>query len=432
MQMVSLSPQKLRIAIAILTLFAASCAAVYSADSDEPAPASAQDSVSTEHSHSKHHSTHADGSKREREHDQRALAERPPLKATVTAEAKPDPVREQIDQVILQALDNHEELKVYSARVSKYKRPHQRLIALTRDALNYVMFYRGESASNEARKVILEEQKDSKSDASAQLHRQKVIDQTELAVTTNMMQIASGLGSTDPDVRQQEISQALSGLKPLIGEEAAQQALARMEEWAKGLQLDEGAYHQRPWSIADKRTKLQQIAQGTLSTDPVIDEIKESVHKFYHSKLYLTASRTVHSALGIGCLTPTIVGTACQVVQFGIVMATGGSEEDKLLREIYLDKRLEDRSQVINEKAHMALDNYQLSVLQKNPILLSFCESMIRQMAGPDGAQAILSNAPTTDASIPQKDAKSSLNTDTKPESPTHALTEREPADSTL
>ena len=71
-------------------------------------------------------------------------------------------------------------------------------------------------------------------------------------------------------------------------------------------------------------------------------------------------------------------------------MATGGAEEDKMLRELYLDKRLDSRSQVIAEKSHLALENYQIAKLTKNPVLLAYCESVIKQMTGPDAVRSVL------------------------------------------
>jgi hypothetical protein len=86
--------------------------------------------------------------------------------------------------------------------------------------------------------------------------------------------------------------------------------------------------------------------------------------------------------LGAASMTPTFVGPAAKTALVAFVMATGGPEQCKLLKELYLDKRLESRWKVLNEEAHMAVENYQLAVLTKNPTLLCYSESIVGQMVG--------------------------------------------------
>ena len=61
-------------------------------------------------------------------------------------------------------------------------------------------------------------------------------------------------------------------------------------------------------------------------------------------------------------------------------MATGGPEQAKLLKELYLDKRFESRWKVLNEEAHLAVENYQVAILTHNPVLLAYSESVVSQM----------------------------------------------------
>ena len=81
-------------------------------------------------------------------------------------------------------------------------------------------------------------------------------------------------------------------------------------------------------------------------------------------------------------MTPTFVGPAAKTALVAFVMATGGPEQCKLLKELYLDKRLESRCKALNEEAHLAVDNYQLALLTKNPVLLGYSESLVGQMIG--------------------------------------------------
>jgi hypothetical protein len=115
------------------------------------------------------------------------------------------------------------------------------------------------------------------------------------------------------------------------------------------------------------------------------------VHKYNHkSKFAMVTSHIVETTLGAASLTPTFVGPAAKVALLSFVMATGGPESCKLTKELYLDKRLESRWKVVNEEAHLALDNYHIAVLTKNPVLLAFSESLVGEMSGVDTVPAIL------------------------------------------
>lgn len=74
-------------------------------------------------------------------------------------------------------------------------------------------------------------------------------------------------------------------------------------------------------------------------------------------------------------------------------MATGGPESCKLLKELYLDKRFESRCKVISEEAHMAIDNYQMALMTRNPVLLACSESLLGQMIGEMGVKEIMGTA---------------------------------------
>src|SRR5262249_54276210 len=248
--------------------------------------------------------------------------------------------------------------------------------------------------SSEAGDVILEEKLKLKDKSSSEYLRQKLVDELGLEVTYNVLQLATGLGSPDPQDGQDQISAAAATLEKLVGPEAAKNALAELTQWRKTIDIPEPAYGQRPWSIAQRREKVKYIMESSIKTDPVIQEITAKVHKYNRrSKLSLATSRVVKTTLGLAAFSPTIVSPAAQVGEFFYVMATGGPEEDKLLSELYLDKRLNSRSKYLNEKAHLVLDNHQMAILTHNPVLLVCTESLIRQMTGPDGVSVVLGQA---------------------------------------
>src|SRR5262249_37117353 len=100
------------------------------------------------------------------------------------------------------------------------------------------------------------------------------------------------------------------------------------------------------------------------------------------SKIAMATSQVAQTTLGTASLAPSFFGPAAKVALLSFVMATGGPESCKLMKELYLDKRFESRLKVITEEAHLAVENYQTAVLTHNVPLLAFSESMIAEMAG--------------------------------------------------
>src|SRR5690606_13528977 len=104
------------------------------------------------------------------------------------------------------------------------------------------------------------------------------------------------------------------------------------------------------------------------------------LHKYNkRSKAMMVTSSVVQTLLGAASLTPTFIGPAAKTALVTFIMATGGPEQAKLMKELYLDKRLESRWKVLNEETHLALDNYQLAILTRNPVLLGCSESVVGQ-----------------------------------------------------
>jgi len=92
---------------------------------------------------------------------------------------------------------------------------------------------------------------------------------------------------------------------------------------------------------------------------------------------------------------------------------TGGPEQDKLLKEVYLSKCLQSRANLINEKAHLAVDCYDMAVLTKNAPLLSCTKDLIRQMTNEKAMLAFLDagagTAPTKAAAAAAATASASV-----------------------
>jgi hypothetical protein len=134
-----------------------------------------------------------------------------------------------------------------------------------------------------------------------------------------------------------------------------------------------------------------QVLNTALQNDELVKVIRTKLHKYNgHSKFSQISNKVINTSLSLAALTPTFVSPAAQVTQFLYVAATGGPEESKLLKELYFDRRLEERLHRLSQETNLALANYNIAILTKNPALLGCCESMIKKMVGEEGAAAIL------------------------------------------
>lgn len=288
-----------------------------------------------------------------------------------------------IDELLEEALVRDPRSEALEKAVDHYRKPIQRVIAEGKDATNYVIPYRGFGPSKEAGNLILDEDVKIKSKAAAEYARQKQVDEMHLKVVSSMMQIAMGLGMDD-QIRGEEITESgVSSLGDLVGRESAERTKLKLTALVASMNIPDEVYDQQMWDVHQKQDKQREILELSLEDDPVLHQIKKHLHKYNkRSKAMMVTSSVVQTLLGAASLTPTFIGPAAKTALVTFIMATGGPEQAKLMKELYLDKRLESRWKVLNEETHLALDNYQLAILTRNPVLLGCSESVVGQMIG--------------------------------------------------
>jgi hypothetical protein len=296
-----------------------------------------------------------------------------------------------LDQLVDAALARDEKTKVLDNAVRHYRKKSQVVIAESKDAMDYLVPFRGFAVSSEAGDVILGEQLKLKSKASAEYARQKHVDETHVKLVSSMMQVAMGLGMNDRTRGEQVSHTGYEQLKALAGEEEAQKTMQMFSAWTTELTIPESVYKQADWDVTQKQELMKQVMAEALDADPIIHQIKKRIHKYNQRSNFSRASaKVIQTTLGVASLTPSFVGPAAKAALVSYVMATGGPEQYKLLKQLYLDKRFESRWKVLNEEAHLALDNYQIASLTRNPVLMACSESLVGQMTNPDVARRIL------------------------------------------
>lgn len=274
-----------------------------------------------------------------------------------------------LDSIVTIALNKNPQYGAYSEAVNKYNTPYQKAVAQGKDALDYMLPYRGFGPSSEGGDVILGENSRVKGLSSAVYLKQKLIDETHLKVTAAILEMAMGIGSNN----DKTTLNGYNSLKSLIGDEA--------DKVKQSISSLSGSPRDANWSILEKQDRFKALIKGSIEGDQVVKDVVAAVNKYNHkSKASMTVSHIVEPLLGAVSLTPMFIGPMARGILLDYVMMTGGSEENKLLKEIYLDRRLESRVMLITEEGHMTLDAVQIGYLTNNSTLSAVAESLIDEM----------------------------------------------------
>jgi len=284
----------------------------------------------------------------------------------------------------------------------------RKLIGKGLDILNYMFDYRAFGPSTEAANVILDEHQRAKSTEARAYYRQRERDEKSLEVASNIMQLAMGLGMPGTARGRSLIDSSLQSLRQLVGEDQANQILAGLQKYGKELSFPPALSNQDLWDMHQRENKIRLMVQSAILSDADLKAVTSGLHRYNsHGKFAQRAVGLVEAGLSIAAFSPSFVAPAAESAYFLLMMATGGPEQDKLLKELYLSKRLDSRLKVINEKAHMAVDTYHMALLSQNPVLLACTESMVRQMSGEEtmrevfgGAHLALEPDPSTLSSV--------------------------------
>ncbi|HEY9677934.1 MAG TPA: hypothetical protein V6C76_07985 [Drouetiella sp.] len=352
--------------------------------------------------------------------DTTASAESKELKGGVSkTEVAPE---ELIDQLVQNAFDRDERADEITKKEGKYNGAFRRSVARVSDMAQFMTAYKGFQASSEAADVILAEKEKLKSRAAVDWIKQKHHDELHPKVVSSLMQIASGLGMTDPARQQKNVDLGVKQLASIVGDEDAKRALTAMTAWAASVKdTAPASTSQEPLSVLQMDAATKKVIENSLQRDGVVLETKAKLHKYNHrSKLMMATAKVVNTTLSVAMFSPTFVSPAAQLTLLAFLASTGGPEEAKLLKELYLDRRIESRYKMINQEVTQAVSNYNVASITGNTVLGQFCNLTAGKMGGKDvlvvsvtapdtipGVNVTTSDASTDDSNAKMTDAKS-------------------------
>jgi hypothetical protein len=281
------------------------------------------------------------------------------------------------------------ECQRYDRAVDRYALKRMYLKARANDALNSVFMFKGVSISSEAGDVILDEKLKIDSLGAAKYARQKHNDEIELRAMQSLLQVASSMGQKESTEQHKQLAKARDVLAGIAGDDAADHAITSLKEMC-----EKSSNKKRvaaDWDITSTQERIDKAIHAAALRDPFVEDVNKDVHKYNaHSPVTMAAHRMVRVALSVSSLAPNMIGPASQAVLFGYVVLSGGSEQSKLLKELYMEKRLANRARTLDQETQLAFHQYQLGSATNNAPLTACAEMLIARMIGKNTAEELL------------------------------------------
>jgi hypothetical protein len=251
---------------------------------------------------------------------------------------------------------------------------------------------RGFGFSKEGADAILDEKIDAKNESAREYLMRRELDGKELVLSSAILKLVDGRRPNCPKAATRKIA-ARQVIDAILPEEEAIDIYCRLFDLQSGPVLPlAGA---QSWDLDDRDLKQSQIFETAVDHDPVIKDLKERLHKYNsRSKLLQASAKVVYSTLGLASFTPTLVAPIAETSLLTFMYATGGPEQDKLLKEVYLGKCLESRYRLILQKTSLITDSYNRAVLTQNSTLMQCTKELLHSMTDEACTEAVLAGLP--------------------------------------
>ncbi len=304
-----------------------------------------------------------------------------------------------VDRLVNYLVDTHfensPEGKKLDEQVKRQNNFVHKSVAVIKDGVNQEIEYQGIEPSMRAGRLICESHDYKiRNNAWAEYVRQKYIDQIHFQIVSSLMEIAEGIGNNESERGAKSITAGKEALVTLVGDEEAARAVKAMTQWLGNIPASYASFNQTPWTTMERSKKLEEVLKAAVEKDPVITKVTKKVYKYGHpSKTFQYSSNVIQATLdAIALFAPGIIpSVAAGAAEIGYKLSTGGTELNKLERELLLDKRIQSRLKVLSQESALALDSYRFALVTKNPPLMTFSEEVIGNLTGKSESPKIVS-----------------------------------------
>lgn len=292
-----------------------------------------------------------------------------------------------INALLTSALNKNVSFQKSDRAVRKYHTLKYKAWGKIKNASNATIPWHGSGPSSEAGDVILNEKVKIKSLESAEYTRQAQFDHTHLALVETMLEFAkhSGQGET---ADSNAARAALEKLTSPAETEVLEQSINLLD--TSGFTPD--MLHQEVFtSSADTRQRRKHLADKFIESDPGIREITKHIHRYNHlSGAQRFGDHVIQTALGLACMMPDTVAPASEIGMMIYDTLRGGTEEEKLMKELYLERRLQNRRQTLTDLAEVVMDSYEDAAKAGNLRLAAFAKSLMAEYGDAETTESVL------------------------------------------
>jgi hypothetical protein len=276
---------------------------------------------------------------------------------------------------------------------------------ISRNFVHYLVNYRGVGPSSAGANALMEKEINTSSKLSTELKWEKAIDEKYVEIVNACAEAADALDREALGEGSDSVTEVTNTLTDLVGKEEADKLIAKFRKLRSEMPDSIKAQSTKSFGISTERSQINALQEAVLKQDPILAEVAEKLSKYQVKKGTEVVSGVVQGALGVAGLAPSFVGPAAQIVKTAFILSTGGSEENKLYKEVFLFKRLEVRSRTINHLATSSIRNYNIGTLTNRPFLAAYSKALMEQMTDQATIAKIISGETGTKLSSKPADA---------------------------
>lgn len=324
------------------------------------------------------------------------------LKCVEFAPSK-DPFEEAINTAAIVAMERDPEVVDADNKLYKMQGTGQNAKEISKNFLHYLLNYRGVGPSSSGANALMERKINSSSTLAAELKWEKAVDEKYVSTVNACAELADALDREDAAERDQALADATANLNLLVGEEEAAKLVTKFKNLKAS--LPNTIPNAGSLGVAAERARIRTLEEAVIKQDPILSTTTQKLAKYTVTTKTEVVTGAIQSALGVAGLAPSLIGPCAQLVKTAFILSTGGSEENKLYKEVFLFKRIEVRARTISQLSSTAVRSYHMACLTKRPLLAAYSQSLMSKMTDKDTVEKIVSGnldtriaSPTTPA----------------------------------
>lgn len=299
-----------------------------------------------------------------------------------------DPFEEAINSAAIVAMERDSELVEADNKLYTMQGKSQSAKEISRNFLHYLLNYRGVGPSSASANALMERNINTSSVLAAELKWEKSVDEKYVSTVNAASELAEAMDLPEGSEMEKAIEDAKANLAELVGIDEANNLVNKFKALKKV--LPKSTPQLKNATVAKERASVRALEESIIKQDPILSEVAEKLNKYAVKKRTEVLTGAVQSALGVAGLAPSILGPCAQLAKTAFILSTGGSEENKLYKEVFLFKRIEVRTRTISQLSSTAVRSYNFACLTNRPFLAAYAQSLMNKMADKETVDKII------------------------------------------